>query len=67
MYSFWKNGLIKPTFASSMITAGHNILWISQMLGHKDISITMKVYARFVKEDDEKRIENLAKINPYFN
>ncbi|MDY3205751.1 MAG: tyrosine-type recombinase/integrase [Arcobacter sp.] len=57
---------LRHTFASSMITAGHNILWISQMLGHKDISITMKVYARFVKEDDEKRIENLSKIVPNF-
>lgn len=53
---------LRHTFASSMITAGHNILWISQMLGHKDISITMKVYARFIKEDDTKRIENLSKI-----
>lgn len=42
------------------------IFWISQILGHKDISITMKVYARFVKKDDEKRIENLSKIVPNF-
>lgn len=53
---------LRHTFASSMISAGHNILWVSQMLGHKDISITMKVYARFIKEDDTKRIENLSKI-----
>lgn len=57
---------LRHTFASSMISSGHNILWVSQMLGHKDISITMKVYARFIKEDDTKRIENLKKINPYF-
>lgn len=53
---------LRHTFASSMISEGHNILWVSQMLGHKDISITMKVYARFIKEDDTKRIENLSKI-----
>lgn len=57
---------LRHTFASSMISEGHNILWVSQMLGHKDISITMKVYARFIKEDDTKRIENLAKIVPNF-
>jgi integrase len=57
---------LRHTFASSMISEGLNILWVSQMLGHKDISITMKVYARFIKEDDTKRIENLAKIVPNF-
>lgn len=43
---------LRHTFSSNMITEGYNILWISRMLGHKDISITMKVYSKFIVEDD---------------
>lgn len=57
---------LRHTFASNMITEGHNILWVSKMLGHKDISITLKVYSKFVKEDDTKRLDNLSKIVPDF-
>lgn len=49
-----------------MITQGQNILWVSRMLGHKDISITLKVYAKFIKENEEERLENLSKIVPFF-
>lgn len=57
---------LRHTFASTMITQGQNILWVSRMLGHKDISITLKVYARFIKENEEERLENLSKIVPFF-
>lgn len=49
-----------------MISEGLNILWVSKMLGHKDISITLKVYSKFIKEDDNKRLDNLSKIVPDF-
>ncbi len=57
---------LRHTFASTMITQGENILWVSRMLGHKDVSITLKVYARFIKEDEEERLNNLSKIVPFF-
>lgn len=57
---------LRHTFASIMISEGQNILWISKMLGHKNISITLKVYAKFIKEDDKKRIDSLSKINIAF-
>ncbi|MFY9088716.1 tyrosine-type recombinase/integrase [Arcobacter aquimarinus] len=57
---------LRHTFASTMITQGQNILWVSRMLGHKDISITLKVYARFIKENEDERLENLSKIVPFF-
>lgn len=57
---------LRHTFASTMITDGINILWVSKMLGHKDVSITLKIYAKFIKEDDSLRLENLRKIVPYF-
>ncbi|OCL86864.1 Transposase from transposon Tn916 [Aliarcobacter thereius] len=55
---------LRHTFASIMISKGYNLLWVSKMLGHKDLSITLKFYARFIKEDDEKRIDKLSKIVP---
>ncbi|WP_420837843.1 tyrosine-type recombinase/integrase [Arcobacter vandammei] len=33
---------LRHTFASMMISAGYNILWVSKMLGHKDVSITLE-------------------------
>lgn len=57
---------LRHTFASSMITQGENILWVSRMLGHKNVDITLKTYAKYIKEDDSIRIDNLSKIVPYF-
>ena len=57
---------LRHTFASNMITEGYNILWISKMLGHKDISITMKVYSKFIVEDDKKRLDYLSSVFPKF-
>ncbi len=57
---------LRHTFASMMISQGQNILWVSRMLGHKDISITLKVYTKFIKENDDERLSNLSKIVPFF-
>jgi integrase len=53
---------LRHTFASHMISNiqnGVDILWVSKMLGHKDVSITLKVYAKFIKEDDNTRIKKI--------
>lgn len=47
----------------SNIHNGVDILWVSKMLGHKDVSITLKVYAKFIKEDEYTRIQNLQQIS----
>ncbi len=57
---------LRHTFASTMITQGINILWVSKMLGHKDISITLKIYTKFIKEDDKQRLDTLSKIVPFY-
>ncbi|RXJ95931.1 hypothetical protein CRU94_04780 [Arcobacter sp. AHV-9/2010] len=57
---------LKHTFASIMISEAYNILWVSKMLGHKDLNITLKFYAKYIKEDDIKRVDNLSKIVPFF-
>jgi len=54
---------LRHTFASQAITKGINILWVSRMLGHKDVSITLQVYAKFIIEDDDKRLKNIEKLD----
>lgn len=56
---------LRHTFASQMISNVNNgidILWVSKMLGHKDLSITLQVYAKYIKEDDETRFKKIDKI-----
>ncbi len=56
---------LRHTFASHMISNvqnGIDILWVSKMLGHKDLSITLQVYAKYIKEDDKTRIIKLDNI-----
>ncbi|MDQ1245431.1 MAG: integrase [Campylobacterota bacterium] len=40
-----------------MISKGADITWVSQMMGHKDVSITLKIYTKFIQEDDETRLK----------
>ena len=54
---------LRHTFASQMISRGVDILWVSKTLGHKDASITLKIYAKFIKENDDKRFKNIAEID----
>ena len=56
---------LRHTFASryiSRLSDGVNILWVSKMLGHKDISITLNTYTKFIKEEEEKRLNNLQRM-----
>jgi len=46
---------MRHTFASMMIANGEDILWVSQMLGHKDSSMTLEKYARYIKQKNRKR------------
>jgi integrase len=34
---------------------GEDILWVSNMLGHVDSTMTLSRYARYIKRDDKKR------------
>jgi integrase len=54
---------LRHSFASRMIKSGIDITWVSSTLGHKDSSITLQVYTKFIREDNETRLTNLDKIN----
>ena len=53
---------LRHTFASHMISNiknGVDILWVSKMLGHKDMTVTLKVYAKYIKDDDNTRFQKI--------
>lgn len=39
---------LRHTYASTMLSAGENVMWVAQQMGHKDWSITARTYARFI-------------------
>ncbi|MEA3498052.1 MAG: tyrosine-type recombinase/integrase [Campylobacterota bacterium] len=46
---------MRHTFASLMIASGEDILWVSSMLGHKNSSITLSVYAKYTRNTKKIR------------
>jgi integrase len=46
---------MRHTFASQMISNGEDILWVSDMLGHKDSTTTLEKYARYIKQEKKTR------------
>jgi len=48
--------------ATIMIENKEDILWVSNMLGHADASMTLQMYAKYRKRDDIKRASFLGAI-----
>ena len=46
---------MRHTFASMMIANGEDILWVANMLGHKNSNITLSTYAKYIKNDKKIR------------
>ena len=47
---------LRHTFGSQLISNGANIVWASKMLGHKDVPTILKVYTKFIMENENKSI-----------
>jgi len=45
----------RHTFATVMLENGEDILWVSNMLGHTDSTMTLSRYARYIKREHKKR------------
>ena len=44
----------RHTFASLMLTAGEEPFWVSQQMGHKNLQMTLKRYARWIEDIDSR-------------
>lgn len=45
----------RHSFASNMLSNGENALWVSQMLGHKSLDITLQKYSKYIKQNKERK------------
>ncbi|SFI30711.1 site-specific integrase [Nitrosomonas sp. Nm34] len=44
----------RHTFASMMLSAGENLAWVSQQMGHSNVLITTQIYARWMPSDTKQ-------------
>ncbi|MDR0665551.1 MAG: site-specific integrase [Helicobacteraceae bacterium] len=49
----------RHTFASIMLSENEEPMWVSAMLGHKNLSITLSVYAKYIPRKEVKRAKFL--------
>ncbi len=49
----------RHTFATIMLEHNEDILWVSNMLGHTDSTMTLSKYARYIKREHVKRAQFL--------
>lgn len=71
---YWKNVLkfcgldyrvlyqTRHTFATLMISHGEDIVWVSRMLGHANVRITLEVYTKFIPNQEKERATFLNNI-----
>jgi len=45
----------RHSFASNMISNGEDVFWVSQMLGHKNMNITLDKYSKYIKSKKSKK------------
>ncbi|MCH9812992.1 MAG: tyrosine-type recombinase/integrase [Epsilonproteobacteria bacterium] len=45
----------RHTFASLMLQQSEELVWVSAMMGHADVNVTLKRYVRYIKRPQHKR------------
>jgi integrase len=46
---------LRDTFASQLLTAGVQVGYVSKQLGHSDVSVTARHYAKWIDDDADRR------------
>lgn len=52
----------RHTFVSVMLSSGENILYVADQMGHKDWSMLVKTYGRWIKDVDAKAGDRAASV-----
>lgn len=55
----------RHTFASMMLSAGENIAWLSQQMGHSNVLITARTYARWIPANTQQGSKALDMFGKY--
>lgn len=45
---------VRHTYASTLLTAGHNPWYVAAQLGHEDVEMVFRTYGKFIREDYQK-------------
>lgn len=56
----------RHTFASMMLSAGENLSWVSNQMGHSSVLITAQIYARWVPTDEKQGSKALEMFGQHF-
>ncbi|WP_141048241.1 site-specific integrase [Aliarcobacter cryaerophilus] len=56
----------RHSFASNMLSNREDMFWISKMLGHKSMNITLERYSKYIKNSRDKKTTFLDKENYIF-
>lgn len=57
---------LRHTFASTLLTNGIDIAYISKMLGHSNSAVTLQRYTKFIKINEEQRLNKIQHVSKVF-
>jgi integrase len=55
---------LRHTYATLLLQAGAPITYVSQQLGHRDASITLRVYAHWIPDSSRREADRLDTLQP---
>lgn len=57
---------LRHTFASTLLANGIDIAYISKMLGHANSAVTLQRYTKFIKLNEEQRLNKIEQVSKVF-
>lgn len=53
---------VRHTYASTLLTSGHNPWYVAAQLGHEDVEMVFRTYGKFIREDYQKPAPKLRAV-----